>query len=171
MKQKILDYINSNNFQNALRTPLLTMDPIEFNVRYLASKSGSSIKSKGGIYFLYDDNVHGHYSSTPLWYIGISGNEPVRTRVQKHRKRALGIFNDTPLRNWVIFNEWLQLRGHSEENGIFDNNCKVLWLEIVNSDLTKSQLELLEMKCVMALEPILNMERFSVFGTLELDIL
>jgi hypothetical protein len=157
MKQKIVDCINSLEFQSLLGSPL-TYSLIDYNM--LQVKQTSSIKHKGGLYFLYDDNSHGNYAKPTLWYLGINGNtktETMRDRIIKHRRHALNLKSKSGNNiNWSQFNNWLIQRGHDNQNGIYDTNCKVLWLDLADKNLSNQQLALLESHCINTLNPIVN---------------
>lgn len=173
MHQKINDFINSSEFQNTfnvLGKSIVSPEPQIFSLNQLMNNS--SIKVKGGIYFLYDDNQHGLYKKDALWYVGITGTSTLRDRVLKHWARAMGTFNlkhNKIVPSFNYFENWLNIKGHGGKNGIWQNNCQVLWYETVN--LNKVEMEYLELKCIMSLDPILNKERFSIFGIQELNSL
>lgn len=173
MQQKITNFINSSEFQNTfsvLNKSIVSPGPQLFTLNQLVNNP--SIKVKGGIYFLYDDNQHGLYKNDALWYIGITNNSSLRDRILKHSARATGIFNlnnNTVVPSFNYFESWLNSKGHGGKNGIWQNNCRVFWYETVN--LSKDEMEYLEMKCIMSLDPILNAERWSIFGIQELNLL
>ena len=173
MQQKITNFINSPEFQNTfnvLDKSIVSPAPQVFTLNQLVNNP--SIKVKGGIYFLHSDNQLSLYKKEALWYVGITGTSTLRDRVLKHYARAIGTFNlkhNTIVPSFDYFENWLNLRGHGGKNGIWQNNCQVLWYETVN--LTKGEIEYLELKCIMSLDPILNKERFSIFGVQELNSL
>jgi len=173
MQQKITNFINSSEFQNTfnvLSKSIVSPGSQIFTLNQLVNNS--SIKVKGGIYFLYDDNQHGLYKKDALWYVGITDTSTLRDRVRKHWQRATGTFNlnnNTIVPSFNYFENWLNSKGHSGVNGIWQNNCQVLWYETVN--LSKDEMEYLETKCIMSLDPILNKQRFSIFGIPALNLL
>jgi|APCry1669188910_1035180.scaffolds.fasta_scaffold153502_1 hypothetical protein len=157
MRQKIIDCINSSEFQNLLQSPTTHLQ-IDYGM--LQVKKTSSIKHKGGLYFLYDDNSHNAYTKPVLWYLGINGNtktETMRDRIIKHRRHALNLKSKSGNNiNWSQFNAWLVEKGHAGENGVYDNYCKVLWLDLTNKNLSNQELSLLEHYCITTLSPIVN---------------
>lgn len=157
MKQKIIDCINSLEFLELLGSPI-SYTLLDYEM--LQVKKTSTIKHKGGLYFLYDDNSHGKYNVPALWYLGINGNtktETMRDRIIKHRRHALNLKSKSGNNiNWSQFNIWLDQRGHGNQLGVYDTNCKVLWLDLNNKELSNEQLRLLEIHCIDVLNPIVN---------------
>jgi hypothetical protein len=158
MKQQILDYVNSSNFKNLLGKPVHILQSIEYGL--LQVKRSPDLKNhKGGLYFLYDPNIHGQYKKEVIWYIGLSGwtkSESMRDRNIKHRRHALQLKSKSGNnQNWKDFNDWLKDKGHDAEGGLFDNNCKLLWIE-VDQQISKDELKLLERNCICNLNPIVN---------------
>lgn len=154
MKDAILNHINSTGFKNLLGKTLILNDPRDFTM--LEVKKTPSLKNRGGLYFMYDK---GSFKKDALWYLGINGNtltETFRHRIIKHRRHALQLKSKSGNnKNWLAFNSWLVSKGYDQQNGYWDINCRVLWLEISNQ-LTNQELQLLEQNCISNLNPIIN---------------
>jgi hypothetical protein len=157
MRQQIIDCISSVKFQELLQSSTTHLS-IDYGM--LQVKKTSTIKHKGGLYFLYDDNSHDTYTKPVLWYLGINGNtktETMRDRIIKHRRHALNLKSKSGNNiNWLQFNAWLEQRGHGGENGLYDKSCKVLWLDLTNKNLSNQELSILEHYCITTLNPIVN---------------
>jgi hypothetical protein len=151
---EIINLINDPIFQNLLGHPVVCYQPVHRSLSSIVNNS--NIKNNHGIYFMFDDTT---YAKPALWYIGISGSQPYRTRVGLHRGCAVnphlrGKGSPVP-QTWQDCHQWLTSKGHQMPNGPWDTNCQIVWLEIA-TQLSKPALELLENLLIYRLNPIVN---------------
>lgn len=152
MKQKIIDFINSNEFNGKFEIPFKIHEG-ELK-RYKADK----LPNNGGIYITLNDRLG-------IIYIGMT-EKSVNNRFDRHIGRA-DYGKDYDKNNthtvWNYFHKWCK-----DEEYSLEQDSSYIFISFQNI-ITKKQLEFLEGGLIYKFQPLLNSSCFEWFGYNKLE--
>lgn len=152
IKQKVIDFINSNKFKDKFGIPLTIVDG------KLKKYKTDRLPNTAGIYITYSDKLG-------IIYIGMTESS-VNKRFDKHIGRAdkgKDYDKNNPHKVWDYFHNWCKTQRYSLEQ-----DSDYIFVSFQNS-ITKKQLEFLESGLIFEFQPLLNNDCFEWFGFHQLE--
>ena len=152
MKQKVIDFINSNKFKNKFGISFIIFDG------ELKKYKNDSLPSTSGLYIIYSNKLG-------VIYIGMTQSS-FDSRASKHIGRAdkgKNYDKDNPHKVWDYFHNWCKTEKYSLEQ-----DSEYIFISFPN-DITKKQLQFLESGLIFEFQPLLNDDCFEWFGYNELQ--
>jgi len=152
MKQKVIDFINSNKFKNKFGIPFVIFDG------ELKKYKTDKLPNTCGIYITHSDKLG-------IIYIGMTESS-ANSRFERHMGRAdkgKDYDKNKPHKVWDYFHSWCKTERYSLEQ-----DSDYIFVSFQNK-ITKKQLEFLESGLIFEFQTLLNDDCFEWFGFQQLE--